>query len=98
MGILRILSIPFIGFGNYKTNISIILYDFQRICIGELRESIAYGILIPETYGGEIVLQGQIAPSAPPAQRLDGHPDILLKIDRVCNMPAVHGKPLLGLV
>ncbi len=40
----------------------------------------------------------QETPFAPPAQRLNRYPQILLEAYRIHDMPAVHRVPMLGLV
>src|SRR5579859_916909 len=51
--------------------------------------------LIPERGRGDIILQGQIAMTAAPAERLDGDSQVLLKTNRVHDMPAIQAKALL---
>ncbi len=54
--------------------------------------------LVPEGYGGDIVLQGQITSAASPAKRLDRNPEPFTEPDRIGEMPAIHAEPELTAV
>ena len=63
--------------------------DLEIIRIRQLREQGGGKSLVPECYRCHVILQGQVATITSPAQRLDLHLDVLLKPDRVGDMPAI---------
>lgn len=74
------------------------LIDRQFVKAGKRREVLADGILIPESNGGNVIPQLQVSVLALPAQGLDGDLQILFEVNRIGNVPAVHGKTLVGAV
>src|SRR5438105_1693617 len=74
------------------------LDDLQVVAVGEWREEgVGFG-LVPEGGGGDVVLEGEVAVSGAPAERLDGDAQVLLESDGVRNVPAVHAESLVCLV
>src|SRR6266487_2535907 len=51
--------------------------------------------LVPERDRGNVILQGQVATTAAPAQSLNSYTQILLKTNGVHNVPAIHTEALL---
>ena len=74
----------------------IFLYDFQLVDGGEGRILVLQIIGIPIGNGGNIVLQGEVAVAAAPAQSLHGDLQIGLKIDGIHDVPAVEIEISLG--
>jgi undecaprenyl-diphosphatase len=56
------------------------------------------GVEVEERGGGDVVVAGQVAAVAAPAQRLDVRPDPGREVDGVGYVPAVHPEALLALV
>ena len=54
--------------------------------------------LVPVGHGSDVVLQGQIASAAAPTQRLNGHAQVGLEINRVVDVPAIQAKAHLALI
>ena len=74
------------------------LLDFQVILVGKLGERRMGLGLIPERHGRDVILEGHVPPAGPPPEGLDRHLDILLKPDRVHDVPPVQAEALLRII
>src|SRR5690349_15692584 len=72
------------------TTITTGLYYLQIIPIRQRWERRGRQCLIPVHHRRDVVLKRQVAAAAAPAERLNGHTQILLEADRIHNMPAIH--------
>jgi hypothetical protein len=75
-----------------------VLDDFQIVSFWKFLEAPSRQSLIPKGGGPNIILKWQIPSTTPPTQRLNRHPDILLKADGIWDVPSVHSKAHLGLI
>ena len=76
--------------GDIAFVFSVFSNNLQVVCIGESGIHDNQVVGIPVRHRRNIVLQWVISLSASPAQRLNGHSQILFKIDGIGDMPAVH--------
>ena len=61
---------------------------------GKLWEGSVGFVLVPVGHRADVISQRLIDSVGPPAQRLHRHPQVLIKADRVHNVPAI--QPVLG--
>ena len=74
------------------------LDNLQKLPVRQGGEGRGGQRLVPEGHRGDVVLQGQVPAAIPPAQGLDGHPQVFRKADGVGDVEPIGPKALLALV
>ena len=74
------------------------LHNLQIVPLRQLWECRVRFGLVPKRRTRDVILERQIPSLRTPAEGLNRNPQVLLKADRVRDMPAVHPEALLAFV